>query len=189
MLSWCVRSHLGSTRASYLGASWTLLLLVFTQAGPPDELLCAAHGVLVGWVYLRYYQPRADGVGDSRDEFEFAALFPPPLRHPLRVLGNATHGVLSHCCCGLFPPSLPNCEPLPAAQAEVTVMLVPPPTVTTQDPVLAEKRRQRARELLEERLAAKSMPTRTSEPPASPVTDPIATDTAPAVAPDLSEMK
>uniref|UniRef100_A0A7S4AXP8 Mannosyltransferase n=2 Tax=Chrysotila carterae TaxID=13221 RepID=A0A7S4AXP8_CHRCT len=169
--------------APLLALGWSALLLAFTHAGPPDELLFSLHGVLVGWGYLRYYQPTEHGMGDSREAFEFAALFPPSLRPPIQVVGGACFGVVSNCCCGLFPPAsalthealgkgardgahagahstLPSTfhaalhSTMPptgvAARAEA-----PLPSVTTEDPELAERRRQRARQLLDERLAAK----------------------------------
>jgi hypothetical protein len=34
-------------------------------------------GLLVGWIYLRFYQPKSDGiVGDASDGFSFASFFP-----------------------------------------------------------------------------------------------------------------
>ena len=84
-------------------------LLVVAHAGPPDELLFAVHGLFVGWLYLRYYQPQPSGAwGDASDAFAFAALFPPAVQPPLRALGRVTFGVASACgCCplsGWAPP-------------------------------------------------------------------------------------
>ena len=154
----------------------TFLILLTTHAGPPDELLFAINGLLVGWLYLRYYQPRGSdgGCGDASAEFALAALFPRPLQPPLRVLGQASFLVLSST--GAFPPAgwggaegmggaallgaseawgggastgLMSSTPLPSTP------LPPVASVTTSDPEVAERRRERARALIEARLAAK----------------------------------
>mmetsp|Transcript_79 Transcript_79/g.271 ORF Transcript_79/g.271 Transcript_79/m.271 type:complete len:358 (+) Transcript_79:76-1149(+) len=170
-------------RCAPLGAlAWSAVLLLLTHAGPPDELLFSLFGILSGWTYLRYYQPRpgdsllrpAAPTGDSSDSFAFAALWPAPLQPPLQLAGAALFGVLSSCCCGLFPPSTAGCgldEPIwgggGGASAHGSAFAAawfapgtsdleaPPPSVTTGDPLVAERRRQRARELLEQRMAAK----------------------------------
>jgi hypothetical protein len=162
-----------------LGAlSWSAVLLLLTHAGPPDELFFSLFGILSGWTYLRYYQPQpgdsllrpAAPTGDSSDSFVFASLWPAPMQAPLRLVGAALFGVLSSCCCGLFPPSTAGAGlgqligdghgalfaeswfPLGTVDVESPP---PPPSVTTGDPLVAERRRQRARELLEQRMAAK----------------------------------
>jgi hypothetical protein len=179
-----VPPYLAATlRCAPLGAlSWSAVLLLLTHAGPPDELLFSLCGILSGWTYLRYYQPRpgdsllrpAAPTGDNSDHFAFAALWPAPLQPPLRLIGAALFGVLSSCCCGLFPPSTAGCnldEPTTAGGNRHGTPLTgawfvpekgndleappPPPSVTTGDPLVAERRRQRARELLEQRVAAK----------------------------------
>jgi len=146
------------------------------HAGPPDELFFSVFGILAGWTYLRYYQPRqgdsllrpALATGDSSETFAFAQLWPPPLQPPLRLVGAALFGALSSCSCGLFPPFAGVlAESADASDgaylghgATFARMLAgdveaPPPSVTTADPLVAERRRQRARELLEQRMAAK----------------------------------
>ena len=152
-------------------------LLVVAHAGPPDELLFAVHGLFVGWLYLRYYQPQPSGAwGDASDAFAFAALFPPAVQPPLRALGRVTFGVASACgCCPLSGWAPPIDEGAGAALLnDVELGLLgsapapAPPAVTTHDPEVAERRRQRARALLEERLKMKAEePPPTSPPPKS----------------------
>jgi hypothetical protein len=145
---------------------WSAVLLLGTHSGPPDELLFAWNGILAAWVYLRYYQPRAAGMaGDPSNEFAFASLFPPPLEPPLRAVGEASFVLVSMCGCFppqgwaalaagapqqpvLPPPSLPDLLRQPSMPA--------PASVTTSDPEVAERRRERARALIEARLAQKS---------------------------------
>lgn len=139
---------------------WSVAMLGLLHAGPMHELLFAFNGVVVAWAYLRFYQPRDSGVaGDASAGFAFACLFPAPVQPPLRVLGRVCFGIASSCGC--FPPlgwntplDVQSWPPqgavrpseLPAEPAP------PPPTVTTDDPEVAERRRARARALLEERL-------------------------------------
>ena len=162
---------------------WTTLVLLTTHAGPPDELLFSLNGILAGWVYLRYYQPaqdaegqRAGACGDASQAFGFAELWPPPLQPPLRVLGQALYIVASGT--GAFPPTgwgvldggaLALAEEGRSGEGsallstpigngggvELEALSSPLPPTTTSDPEVAERRRERARALIEARLAEK----------------------------------
>ena len=139
---------------------WSVAMLSLLHVGPMHELLFAFNGVVVAWTYLRFYQPRHSGVtGDASAGFAFASLFPVPAQPPLRVLGNVCFGIASSCGC--FPPLgwdtplvVQSWPPQGAVRpSELPVEPAPPPpTVTTDDPEVAERRRARARALLEERL-------------------------------------
>ena len=95
---------LASAHAPSLALLWSMLVILLTHAGPPDELLFACNGLLFAWVYLRYYQPRQDGqAGDTSADFTFARLFPSPLQQPLAVVGASCFGIVSSCGC--FPPA------------------------------------------------------------------------------------
>ena len=153
---------------------WCTLVLLGTHSGPPDELLFAINGLLCAFLYLRYYQPRQAGPpGDASAHFAFERLFPPPLRPPLRVLGNAWFAAASSC--GVFPPLgwgsglqasahdggalvlSPVRQPSGPVDFELELLRTPRPPVagvTTTDPQLAERRRERARVLIEARLNA-----------------------------------
>ena len=66
--------HAALPHAPSLCLLWAALVLLTTHSGPPDELLFAFNGILVAWVYLRYYQPReASTAGDPSADFTFAA--------------------------------------------------------------------------------------------------------------------
>ena len=55
---------------------WLLQLL------PLINVILTITGVLVGWVYLRFYQQKGKGAkGDLRDGFAFATFFPKPLQY------------------------------------------------------------------------------------------------------------
>ncbi len=154
--------------APSLCVAWAALVLLITHAGPPDELLFALNGILTGWIYLRYYQPRLGGAcGDGSPAFEFACLLPPPLQPPARVIGTACFGIASSC--GVFPPAgwAADCgpdgfaTPAPVMPPELPTNLMPQTPVgvapvTTSDPAVAERRRELARRLIEERIAAKA---------------------------------
>merc|ERR1711988_1422897 len=130
-------------------------VLLTTHSGPPDELLFAFNGILVAWVYLRYYQPReASTAGDPSADFTFAALFPAPVRPPLSAIGEASFTIVS--LCGCFPPTGwstlaadASATPAPVLPPRLPDLLQTPlPTpaaVTTSDPEAAERRRERAR--------------------------------------------
>ena len=151
--------------APLLALAWAAVVLLCTHSGPPDELLFAANGILFGWAYLRYYQPREAGMfGDPSEGFAFARLFPAPVQPPLRAIGEATFVLVSMCGC--FPPAgwaslraEGNLAHVPVAPPSLTDLLQSPlPTpaaVTTTDPEIAERRRERARALIEARLAQK----------------------------------
>uniref|UniRef100_A0A7S3F9I1 Uncharacterized protein n=1 Tax=Haptolina ericina TaxID=156174 RepID=A0A7S3F9I1_9EUKA len=152
-----------------LSLLWCTVLLLLLRAGPPDEILFACNGMLAAWMYLRYYQPRADGyMGDPSPTFQFSMLFPSPLHKPLNAVGNMCFGIVSSCGC--FPPagwSERTAVDTSLAASELhtgaaPLESVPPPTpaaVTTDDPAVAERRRTRARALIDARLAANSATT------------------------------
>ena len=155
-----------SAHAPSVALAWTAVVLLVTHSGPPDELLFVVNGILAAWVYLRYYQPREAGLaGDPSAEFAFARLFPLPLQPPLRAVGEASFTIVSMCGC--FPPDgwaagqTPHQPVLPPPSLPDLLQASPsaphtPAAVTTTDPVVAERRRERARALIEARLAQKS---------------------------------
>lgn len=154
--------------APSIALAWTVLILLCTHSGPPDELLFSLNGIFAAWAYLRYYQPREAGVaGDPSSGFAFACLFPQPLQPPLHAVGEATFVLVSMCGC--FPPD--GWASIPADGSTPTQPVLPPPSlpdllqaspmptaaaVTTSDPEVAERRRERARALIEARLAQKT---------------------------------
>lgn len=52
-------------------------------------------GLLVSWVYLRFYQRHSNGSkGDMADYFTFASFFPNVIQPPIAVVSNTIHGAL-----------------------------------------------------------------------------------------------
>ncbi|XP_012271067.1 transmembrane protein 115 [Orussus abietinus] len=50
-------------------------------------------GLLVSWIYLRFYQRHSNGTrGDMADNFTFASFFPNVLQPPIAVVSNTIHG-------------------------------------------------------------------------------------------------
>ena len=179
--------------APALALTWTAVVLMCTHSGPPDELLFVLNGIFVAWVYLRYYQPREGGAaGDPSSEFAFARLFPPPVQPPLRAVGEATFVLVSMCGC--FPPEgwaafAADSDGRAAAQPVLPPPSLPdllqspmptPASVTTTDPEVAERRRDRARALIEARLARK-VDSEAAEPSPIPASSGLATPVTPAM--------
>lgn len=55
------------------------------------ECIMFASGIIISWIYLRFYQLHANGSrGDSSDSFSFASFFPNVLQPPI----NACFGIL-----------------------------------------------------------------------------------------------
>lgn len=52
-------------------------------------------GLLVSWVYLRFYQRHSNGSrGDMADYFTFASFFPNVIQPPIALVSNTIHGAL-----------------------------------------------------------------------------------------------
>lgn len=52
-------------------------------------------GLLVSWIYLRFYQRHSNGSrGDMADYFTFASFFPNVIQPPIAVVSNTIHGAL-----------------------------------------------------------------------------------------------
>ncbi|KAH0953020.1 hypothetical protein HN011_000311 [Eciton burchellii] len=50
-------------------------------------------GLLISWIYLRFYQKHNNGTrGDMADNFTFASFFPNVLQPPIAVVSNTIHG-------------------------------------------------------------------------------------------------
>merc|ERR1712048_292655 len=64
-------------------------------------LICI--GTFIGWLMLRYFAPNLHDEfkkGNDSKEFEFAYLFPPLLRFPIRQISNLTYSIFKNvgCC-------------------------------------------------------------------------------------------
>merc|ERR1740124_766066 len=101
-------------------------------------------GLVVSWVYLRFYQVHSNGSrGDFADSFAFATLFPNVLQPPVSVLSNTVFSMLVKCRLCKKPVRRYDV----GAPAGITISL---PGAESQD---AERRRQIALRALSERLS------------------------------------
>ena len=74
------------------------LPLWLVQLLPLINVILTITGVLVGWVYLRFYQQKGKGAkGDLRDGFAFATFFPEPLQYVFSFLFE--HNYCVYFCC------------------------------------------------------------------------------------------
>ena len=52
-------------------------------------------GLVISWIYLRFYQMHANGSrGDTADGFAFASFFPNVIQPPVAVFGNTIFSLL-----------------------------------------------------------------------------------------------
>jgi len=106
-------------------------------------------GLLVSWVYLRFYQVHSNGSkGDMADSFAFATLFPNVLQPGVAVLSNLVFSLLVRCKVCKRPVRRYDV----GAPAGITISL---PGADSQD---AERRRQIALRALSERLGKAESP-------------------------------
>uniref|UniRef100_A0A1I8MPI8 Eukaryotic integral membrane protein (DUF1751) n=1 Tax=Musca domestica TaxID=7370 RepID=A0A1I8MPI8_MUSDO len=104
-----------------------------------------ASGLLVSWVYLRFYQHHPNGKGDSSESFTFASFFPNIMQPVIQILVKPIYG----CCLKVGvvkPPAPPR-----VSAANLTSVSISMPGV---DPHDVERRRQIALKALSERLKA-----------------------------------
>merc|ERR1711990_1429631 len=101
-------------------------------------------GLIVSWVYLRFYQVHSNGSkGDLADSFAFSTLFPNVLQPPVAVLSNTIFLLLVRCKVCRKPVRRYDV----GAPTGITISL---PGAESQD---AERRRQIALRALSERLS------------------------------------
>ncbi|XP_023029117.1 transmembrane protein 115 [Leptinotarsa decemlineata] len=101
-------------------------------------------GLIVSWVYLRFYQKHSNGSqGDMADYFTFASFFPNVIQPPIAVISNVVHtGLVKLGICRKVVRKFDMSNP-----TGVTV------TVPTADQHDMERRRQIALKALSERLS------------------------------------
>jgi len=106
-------------------------------------LVMALSGTLIGWVYLRFYQPRGKGVkGDLSDGFSFASFFPEAAQSPVNALSTIVFNILIRLKVCHKPVRTYDV----GAPSAITISL------PGMDPADAERRRQKALKALNERL-------------------------------------
>ncbi|BFZ10529.1 hypothetical protein BsWGS_13568 [Bradybaena similaris] len=101
-------------------------------------------GLVISWVYLRFYQKQSDGNrGDMADNFSFASFFPSQLQPPIAVFANTVFS-------GLVRFKL--CKK-PQRRYDVSSSTTITVTLPGTEPRDAERRKQLAIKALNERLS------------------------------------
>eukprot|EP00897_Mesotaenium_endlicherianum_P009299 jgi/Mesen1/8398/ME000468S07827 len=116
-------------------------------------------GTFNAWLYLRFYQKKAEGnlKGDPSDEFAFATFFPEFIRPVVQVVAN----IVGKCCCARRPPSQSAADDQGGFAANKPL--------PGSDPAEASRRRERGARALEERLGTSKAPEAGSSSDASAV--------------------
>lgn len=137
-----------------LRAKFFPLLIVATTLAlaavglPPYTVPHTVFGLLAAWTYLRLLQRRGDLVGDAAESFAFVTLFPEPVQPVLAPLFALLHLLCAPllACCGVARPT-GRAEPNSNVNVSGPAALLP-----VHDPD-AERRRQRALQALDARMA------------------------------------
>ena len=135
-------------RAKFFPLLITGTTVVLALAGlPPYTVPHTLYGLVFAWAYLRLAQRRGDLTGDASDSFAFVTLFPEPVQPLLApffaLLASALMPVLG-ACCGLGKPTGRTADQIGANAA---------PVLPVHVDLDAERRRQRALQVLEERMS------------------------------------
>ncbi len=116
-----------AAHAPSLALCSTCALVLLGLTFPAERLLLSAHGILISWGYLRYYQPQPGGCGDGSAAFAFAYLFPSPVRPPPLSFDRGSSLLLRDqegCCrglAGISPTRPPRARPATASAPGVSV--------------------------------------------------------------------
>jgi len=110
----------------------------------PLLILFVLFGIIYGWIYLRFYQNKGNNiVGDMSDQFSFASFFPEPIQPAISTFSNFIFNLLRKCGC---------CKSVGANNTNETESYsLASSFLPGNDPVEAERRRNRALKVLEER--------------------------------------
>lgn len=134
-----------SMPTKYLPLTSFVVLLISLGAGLTSfgEFIFMSSGFGFGWLYLRFFQKREHGRGDLSESFAFQTFFPEPVASVV--------GVLSAVVFVAFKPILMVAQ---GGNSKDVQGVVPPLPQSTADPADAERRRQRAQRVVEERMNA-----------------------------------
>lgn len=121
------------------------IALSFFTTDPSSHLPTIFFGTYIGWLYLRYWQKKAETKmrGDPSDEFAFSTFFPDILRPVIDPVATIFDRML--------------CGKRSAASDEDTDYSSGGGTLLGSDPIEASRRRERGARALEERLAAERL--------------------------------
>jgi len=140
-----LRTPLGKITNRNVPLSVLLFSIILWAIGLLEGTFCTmfTSGILSSWVYLRFFQRHGNGTcGDSTDFFTFASFFPNVLQPPISVMSNFIFRLLTRT--GLFKNRVKTL----AAEAPTSIQI----HISNQDKSDADRRRQKALKLLNERL-------------------------------------
>jgi hypothetical protein len=162
------------------------LIILLRIAGllPGSYPYMFGNGIIVSWIYLRFYQKHTNGNrGDMADTFSFASFFPSQFQPLIAIISNSIFA-------GLVKIKL--CKK-PQRRYDVSSPTTVTVTLPGTEPHDAERRKQLALKALNERLnkpdTAPSWPTLDDEGPPGPsasAPSPSSTITIPSVTTDTS---
>ncbi|CAB3991222.1 transmembrane 115-like [Paramuricea clavata] len=140
-----------SIKVKYLPSLMVLcsVPLWLVQLLPLINVILTISGVILGWIYLRFYQQKGKGAkGDLRDGFAFSTFFPEPLQAPVSTVSNLVFNwLIKFNIC-----SKPIRTYDVGAPSAITISL------PGMDPADAERRRQKALKALDERMSKLEQP-------------------------------
>jgi len=86
-------------RAKLVPLLWVLAsLLYWLLGGSRVELFYIYSGLVIGYIYLRFFQLRTDGShGDESPSFSFASFFPEAIQPVVVPLSNVLYGIFCKC--------------------------------------------------------------------------------------------
>lgn len=116
--------------------------LVNILEGTYPAMYCS--GIIVSWVYLRFYQWHPNGHGDSSESFTFASFFPAVMQPFISILVNPMY-----LCCLKMGVVKPPAPPRTVSASSLSSISISMPGV---DPHDIERRRLIALKALSERL-------------------------------------
>ncbi|KAF6039930.1 TMEM115 [Bugula neritina] len=141
-----LRLPLGKIRAKHVPLICLSIAITLSACGVLNGpyAIHFGFGVLISWIYLRFYQKHGNGnTGDMAEEFSFASFFPPPLEIFVAIISNTIFSLLIR---------IKVCKK-PQRKYDVSSPTTITVTLPGTDPVDAERRRQLAIKALNERLS------------------------------------
>ncbi|XP_005097857.1 transmembrane protein 115 [Aplysia californica] len=155
----------GKLRNTHIPLTLLTLIVLLRIAGllPGPYPYMFGSGIIVSWIYLRFYQKHTNGNrGDMADNFSFASFFPSQFQPLIAVVSNSIFS-------GLVKIKL--CKK-PQRRYDVSSPTTVTVTLPGTEPHDAERRKQLALKALNERLnkpdTSPSWPTLDDDDPASP---------------------
>ncbi|KAK7103009.1 transmembrane protein 115-like [Littorina saxatilis] len=164
---------IGKMRNTHIPLALLLITILLKMLGAlPGHYPCMfGSGILISWIYLRFYQKHSNGNrGDMGDNFSFASFFPNQLQPMIAILSNTVFNFLIR---------VKVCKK-PQRRYDVSSPTTITVTLPGTEPHDAERRKQLALKALNDRLnkgdTAPAWPSMDDDAPASPTT-PTSQDT------------